>query len=79
MGVEGIYAEDDAPDYTSIAAPSVAPGSVVAGSVMYGPPSYKSKNGSMVYVNGGVYSEPPSVKPAHFHYEGDQSKQYYNP
>ena len=75
MGVEGIYAEDDMPDYAaSLVAPSIAPGSVAAGSVVYGPPSYKSKNGSMVYVNGGIYSEPPSAKPTHLHYDGDQSK-----
>ena len=75
MGVEGIYAEDDAPEYAaSLVAPSIAPGSIVAGSVVYGPPSYKSKRGSVVYVNGGIYSDPLSGKPADNHYDGDASE-----
>ena len=44
MGVEGIYAEDDAADYApSLIQPSIVP----PGSVIYGgPPSYRSKPAS---------------------------------
>ena len=89
MGVEGIYAEDDAPDGYApsiIPPPSIIhtqtlgpppPPSVVAGSVIYGPPSYKSKPGSVVYLNGGVYSEPAINKANHLHVEHDKSMYIY--
>ncbi len=95
MGVEGIYAEDDAHDGYSpsvIQAPSFIPApqmnhmgppmtslgpppppSVIGGSVIYGPPSYKSKPGSTVYVNGGVYSEPIVNRP-NLHHQSDHSE-----
>ena len=55
MGVEGIYLEDDRDTY-------------YAGSVVMGPPSYKSRPSSMVYVNQGDYSNPVVIG------NGDPSK-----
>ena len=76
MGMEGIYAEDDVPDYagsailppTMIRTPSMAPGSIA-----FGPPSYASKTGpgSIVLVNGGVYTEPQTQTTQNLHFEGN--------
>ena len=54
-GREGIYLEDDRDTY-------------YAGSVVMGPPSYKSRPSSMVYVNQGDYSNPVVIG------NGDPSK-----
>ena len=76
MGMEGIYAEDDVPDYagsailppTIIHTPSMAPGSIA-----FGPPSYVSKTGpgSVILVNGGVYTEPQTQTTHNLHFEGN--------
>ena len=76
MGMEGIYAEDDMPDYAGSAilpptymhTPSMAPGSVVLG-----PPSFTGKTGpgSMVLVNGGVYTEPQTHTLQSLHFDGN--------
>lgn len=73
MGMEGIYAEDDVPDYagsailppTILHTPSMAPGSIALG-----PPSFTSKTGpgSIVLVNGGVYTEPQTHTVQSLHY-----------
>ncbi|KAK3084507.1 hypothetical protein FSP39_014521 [Pinctada imbricata] len=60
MGVEGIYLEDDRDTY-------------YAGSVVMGPPSYKSRPSSMVYVNQGDYSNPVVIgngDPNHLKHQG---------
>ncbi|KAI0209991.1 putative metabotropic glutamate receptor mgl-1 [Lamellibrachia satsuma] len=81
MGMEGIYAEDDMPDYAGSAilpptlmhTPSMAPGSVVLG-----PPSFTGKTGpgSMVLVNGGVYTEPQTHTLQSLHFDGNPDALY---